>query len=1383
VVSSDLDRSFIALWNELLDAGSAEPPPHFFRAGGDSLGALTLQLRVQRGLGVSLPTRFIFEHPTCHEILEEVRRLVAVREWTAPPPPATEPGAPSDPERSQLIIDWFRPGGNSYLECFAFRVRGPLDAARLRRCVDALVRRHPALRTTFSLNPGDTFVRVEHADLPAEFVAADLRAVPTADRDGAAEAWLREQAQRPMDLRCGPLVRIALASCGDEDFRLLLVIHHIAIDEWSLRILFQELAQLYESDGGAPLPDAAPGAAAPGSERTVERDVGWWLDHLRGAAIGSGRALRTVRGPARVHRFDLDAALARALRDQAAQRGVTTYLLLLTGYAALLARVTGREEVLLGTPVSLRDRPEVERTVGMFVQVLPMRIDASGTPSFVELLERVRREFVALLEHRHAPFDRIVSALSSCRADIFSSVFVYHDRPLPVPVFAGTRTEPVAFAAGSAKWDRLWTVAATADGFKCVIESDLDVTNGHGDDLLGERFSTLLRALLRAPGEPISAHELLGEREARALATFERGAAYECRATVHGTFAERALEHPDRIAVQMGPVALDYRTLDRWSDRVAQQLRDRGVSVGDVVAVGLPRSPEAIVAILATLKAGAAYVPLEPGDPPERLRELLEAAAPRLVFARSDGEERFGKRALLTVEPFDPSPAEPPPAPALDGGARAYIMFTSGSTGRPKPVEVPHRGVVRLVRGGDRLALGPDTVFLHHSPGNFDASTLEIWGPLLNGGTVVLLPPGPPDLLEMKRAIDRGGVTALWLTAALFHLIVDELPALFERPRRVLTGGDVVSGEHVARLLSAYPDLTVVNGYGPTENTTFTTCRVMTRADVGAGGLTRPASIGRPIAGTTVRILDPLGRRVPIGTPGELYCGGAGLARGYYQRPELTAEWFVPDLFEAGATLYRTGDLACWAADGTIEFLGRADSQIKISGYRIEPGEIESVLCLHPGVLRAVVTARGAGPAGKHLVAHVVGSSDRPTARALRDFAQRKLPGYMVPARIVFLDRLPLTANGKVDCTALPEPGRDDPPEPPEPEAIPGTEEHLLTRLWRELLGLDRVGANENFFDLGGNSLLGLQLGLRIEQTFGVKLPLTALASAPTVAALAEVLRRPHTGPDPLVPLEPSGTGPPLFLIAGLGGHGISLRPLAKLLTGGRPVYALQPPGFIDTTAPRVPIEVVARDLIGAMRRAAPTGPYYLGGYSAGALVAYEMARHLRRSGERVALLALIDAHGPGYPRMAPRLVRAALRLRRLMRDGVVNGLWRALRRDRPVPARAAGPTDIEAGIRQAFATSSPWWREVLKAYPFQPFDGPMVVFRASEVPERIGADYSDPLLGWGGLARGGLTVHTVPGSHLSMIKPPGVAHLAALLSESLRSPPCAPEAGTPDHT
>ncbi|HEU4454452.1 MAG TPA: amino acid adenylation domain-containing protein, partial [Longimicrobium sp.] len=986
----------------LLEAESTASAPVESRAGGEGERATEVHRRLAA------------LSPEWRRLVE--LRLKMARSRSAGPVPRPRPDgtAPLSFAQQRLwLVERMQPGGSAYNVPHPLHLRGPLHTAALGRALDALVARHESLRTTFA-ERGGVPVQVIHPPKSLDLPLDDLSALAPEEREAEVRRRIDADADTGFDLVGGPLFRARLLRLGRDEHVLLLCMHHVVSDGWSMGVMHRELGALYAAFAAGE-PDPLPPPALQYADFAV-----WQRDHLtgetlrahldfwRGALEGAPPALELPadhpRPPTESHRghtvrAELPAALADGLRELARETGGTLFAVLLAGLRVVLARHAGQDDVVVGTPVANRTRSEVEGLVGFFVNTLALRLAVPGDPTFRELAREEAGAARAAFNHQDLPFERLVEELrlprDPGRNPVFQAMMTLQNARMELPELPGCAVSLLKPEYQTAKFDLTFDIyEEDGGGLRVDVEYATDLFDASTAERLAAHFAGVLRSAAADPGARRSELEMADAAERAVAETAARGTAMDHpRGTpVHRLFECQAARTPDAVAVEFGDEAITFAELNARANRLARRLRASGVEAESRVGVAVERSADLVVALLAVLKAGGTYVPLDASYPAERLAFMLEdAGVSALVVGdripgalASFGGTRVsleGDREEIDQEEDGNLPIDSDPL------SLAYVIYTSGSTGTPKGVGVPHRAVVRLVRETDFADLGPSQTFLQLAPVAFDASTLEIWAPLLNGGRLVVAPPGKLSLREIGRLIEERGITTLWLTAGLFHAMADEEPAALGRLSQLMAGGDVLSIPHARKVLEAHPHLRLINGYGPTENTTFTACRTVRPADVDRASI----PIGRPIAGTSTWVLDEAMRPCPLGVPGELYAGGEGVARGYLGRPGQTAAAFVPDPFSStpGARLYRTGDRARWVEcesakvrkcesedsgeAGTplalshsrtlaLEFLGRVDQQVKVRGFRIEPGEIEAALTARDGVLEARVIVREDAP-------------------------------------------------------------------------------------------------------------------------------------------------------------------------------------------------------------------------------------------------------------------------------------------------------------------------------------------------------------------------------------------------------------------------------------
>jgi aspartate racemase len=1148
-----------------------------------------------------------------------------------------------------------------YNESVTVRLPGTLDVAALEQSLNDLIQRHESWRTSFSLVDGQP-VQIIHPSLTYKLPVVDLEHLPEAERESEALRLATEEALLPFDLTQLPLLRATLVRLDETDHRLFIALHHIIFDGFTVyRIFLPELRALYEActsgqpSNLSPLPIQYADYAAwqrnwLQGEKLTEQ-LAYWKRQLAGAPLTlelptdrPRPAAPTYRGS--IHSFKLSRDLTAELKAFSRHEGCSLYVTLLAAFSILLYRYTSQEDMLIGTATAGRNQPELQELMGIFINTLIMRADLSGNPGIHELLDRLREITIDAQTYQDVPFEYVVKELRPERGagqNPLFQVLLMLEPPIPVLPSGWTLTH-MDVNTHTSKFDLSLILEDREEGLLGRFEYNTDLFDDGTIARMVGHWQILLEAIVQDPTLRISDLPILTANEQKQLleqwnATQTTYPAEKC---VHLLFEEQVQRRPEAVALINENQTMTYRELNERANQLAHRLIRLGVETEKCVGLYMDRSLEMVVGLLGILKAGGAYVPLDPSYPPERLAFMLQDTQARVLLTQPPLLDMLPAQGLAVISldtswtAIDQEQVENPLSERRAENL-AYVMYTSGSTGRPKGVEIRHFSISRLVFGVKYARLDETRTFLHMAPITFDASTFEVWGSLLHGARCVLYPERIPTPKNIGTLIRKHNVTTLWLTASLFNAIIDDAPEELLGINQLLTGGEALSVTHIRRALRLLPGTELVNGYGPTEGTTFTCCYSIPgelREDL------HSIPIGRPVANTQVYILDKYLKPVPIGVPGELHIGGAGLARGYLNYPVLTQEKFISHPFcdQHDARLYKTGDLVRYLPDGSIEFLGRLDQQVNIRGYRVEPGEIEMVLGQHRAVREALVLVRQNERAEKSLVAYVVLTQERRVKiDDLRGFLKERLPDYMIPAHFILLGALPLTANGKLDRGALPV---------PESSRQASGESYIAPKLiihrqlldiWEELLNVRPIGIRANFFYLGGHSLLAARLVNRIEQTFGKKISLSTLFAHATIEQLAQVLQQQAEASSraAIVTIQPGqASRKPFFYLHGdyMGGAFYCFT-LARSLGKEQPFYVLQPYRFIGLRVPPT-FEEIAASHLHALRSVQPEGPYLLGGFCNGGLMAYEMACQLCAAGQTVDLLVLVDSASPPHQRL-----------------------------------------------------------------------------------------------------------------------------------------------------
>jgi amino acid adenylation domain-containing protein len=1001
---------------------------------------------------------------------------------------------------------------------------GPLNLAALERSMSELIRRHESLRTTFQSIDGEPVQVIAEAQ-PRKIEVIDLSHLPQGEREAEAQRMARDEGEVPFDLSRGPLFRFRLVKLEEEEHLLLLTMHHIIADGWSLGVLGRELSALYQAfsmDQSSPLEeltiqyaDFAVWQRQWLQGETLEKQLAYWREKLGGELPVLDLLTDRPRPPVQTYRGSaeeriLSAEVTERLKQVSTENGATLFMTLLAAFNVVLWRYTRQQDILIGSPIANRNRTEIEGIIGFFVNTLVLRSTVNPEMSFREFLAQVRETTLGAYGHQDVPFERLVEELQPERTlnrpplfQVMLTLQTWEEMHLDGLEMTSMNTKREV-----TKFDLSLFLSETEIGLYSWGAYNTDLFDGSTIARLLKHFHTLLEEIAANPDARLSELSLMTTEETQQFEQWNQTQSeYERDKCVHQLVELQASRQPNALAVVYGEKQISYGELNRRANRLAHYLRAHGVGLEIRVGVLMERSANWIVALLGILKAGGVYVPLDGSYPAGRLRFMVEDAEIRLLLTQS-GQPRIEASEVVFLDQdweWLESESTENPENFTQAEDLAYLMYTSGSTGQPKGVGVPHRAINRLVRNTNYVKLDESDRVAQISNASFDAATFEIWGALLNGSRVVVLEKETAlSPKELKKQLVEHEISAMFLTTALFNQTALSRPEIFASLKYMIFGGDTADPRAVHRVLGEGRPEHLVNAYGPTENTTFTTWYDAQESDIGA----RMIPIGQPLSNTEVWVLDQQSRMVPVGVPGELCIGGDGLARGYIGRPELTAEKFVPHPYSRhlGARLYRTGDLVRYREDGNIEFLKRMDQQVKVRGFRVELGEIESTLNQYRAVMESIVVDRKDSSGDIRLIAYFVAEEGvEPTSLELLTFLQEKLPSYMLPSAFMAIKEIPLTPNGKVDRRAL-----------PAPEQIevstagfiaPRTEmEQLVAEIWCEILGITQVGADSNFFDLGGHSLLAPRVMNRIRERCGVELPLRVLFEFPTVVSLAAKL-------------------------------------------------------------------------------------------------------------------------------------------------------------------------------------------------------------------------------------------------------------------------------------
>jgi amino acid adenylation domain-containing protein len=1415
-----IEEMLASIWTDVLKIELVGVHHNFFELGGHSLLATQVISRVRDTLAVELPLRSLFEAPTIAEFASRVEHSLKKGQSQEAEPLLPIPRSESIPlsfaQARLWFLDQLQLNSAFYNIPFALRLSGQLNIAALQSSINEIIRRHEALRTNFTTQEGQP-VAVIAATLNCQLQVMNLLHIRESSREIEAQRLAMVEANRPFNLEREPLLRSMVLQLGETEYVLLFTMHHIISDGWSLGVFTGELTELYKAfcTGITPVLPSLPVQYADFAlwqrqwlQGEILRDqLDYWKQQLNDAPalleLPTDRprsADQTYRGG--YHYAALSKELSAELTALTRRAGVTLFMTLLAAFVTLLYRLLGQDDIVVGTPVAGRNRREIEGLIGFFVNTLVLRTNLSDSPSFEDVLSRVREVALQAYTHQDLPFEQLVEALQPTRdlsyTPLFQVMFALNEKSVPSVELPELMVSSYAVEIGTAKFDLTLSMENTADGLVGAWGYNVDLFDETTIARLTGHFQTLVEGIVANPTQKVSSLPLFTIQERHQLLVEWNNTTqeYPQDKCIHQLFEEQVELTPDAVAVVFEDKQLTYLQLNQRANKIAHHLRTLGVGPEVLVGLCVERSLEMIVGLLGILKAGGAYVPLDPAYPLDRLSHMLLDSQVSVVLTTEKLVAQLPEHTARMVR-LDADwnvieqMSQENPLSNVQATNLAYVIYTSGSTGKPKGITIEHRSVLNLATGLHQA------IYAHYQDSqlrvsvngslSFDTSVKQIIQ-LLYGHTLEIVPEATRfDGNALLSFLQKHKIDVFDCTPSqLYVLIAAGLLASKSAPLAVLVGGEKIDSSTWLALRTS-ENIDFYNVYGPTECTVdATVCSVKM---VGS----KPV-IGLPITNTQIYILDRHLQPVGVGVAGELYIGGDSLARGYLNRPDLTREKFIPNPFnnEPSSRLYKTGDKVRYLSDGNIEFLGRFDNQVKIRGFRIELGEIEAAITLHSAVRETVVIVREDIQSDKRLVAYIVPIQVPPTCRELRHFLLQKLPDYMVPNAIVVLSAMPLTPNGKVDRRALPAPDSspsDSTSFVPPRDAV----EQQLQRIWSEVLQHPTVGVGDSFFELGGHSLLAVRLMAQIQQHFGLNLPLATLLASPTIEQLASCLRASADSFSwsPLVAIQSSGDKRPFFCVPGVGGNVIYFYELARHLGLDQPFYGFSAKGLDGESEPFTRVEDIAAYYIEAMQTLQPNGPYLLGGHSFGGVVAFEMAQQLLQMGHEVALVAIIDAIAPivgNKPNCLDEEEAANLfdfasyieymfslnlevskeTLADLTAEQQLHYLKERLIRVNLLPSDAG--IMLVRGLVQVYMASLKAHRSYL---PEGVLPTRIALFRAQDIDEKEGdieellQMLKEPTLGWKEMS-GTVDVHVVPGNHMTMMAIPHVKVLAEQLQVAL---------------
>lgn len=1365
------EEIIVNIWQDVLNVPQVGVHHDFFQLGGQSLNATQVIVRLRDSFGIELSLRSLFESPTPAMIATLIDGQHTEK---AKMPPieiiSRDSVLPLSYSQERMwFLHQLNPTSLAYNVGMSLKLKGAIKVSIFEKALYEIIQRHEGLRSTFEIVDGEVS-QVIHPTVTDIFTFATVEFLPEDKREQAALRQLEELNQQPFDLENESLLRVNAVKITEDSYLLGLVMHHIISDAWSISVLAQELAQLYEKyvfdDTPQLLPIDIQMADFANWQRqwvqgnVLDEQLVYWKQQLAGAPDILELPIDYPRPTVQTYaggyvNIDLPDNLLDQLRLLSQREGITLYMLLLASFNILLHHYTSQDDILVATPVANRQVLPAENLIGTFVNTLVMRTDLSGNPTLRDLLQRIRTMAIEAYANQDFPFEQLVQELRPARdpsrSPLVQVMLTLANVPIAPYKFRELEWDVLTdFDAVAAQFDLTLTMIDVPGVQSMSIVYNSDLFNAATIERMAGHFMLLLETIIQNPSQHISEISILPKHEEHHLLVELNNMTrkFPEDMCLHELIEAQVDRTPEQIAAMFGSESITYRELNKRANQLAHHIQGMGVKADDLVGVHIERSLDMLIAILAVQKSGGAYVPLDPGFPRERLNLIVEDSKLQVLLTHSDlDDSRPEHKAHMIFLDSDwgdiAKNPETNPLSNVSAHNLVYVIFTSGSTGRPKGVQLEHRSVVNFLNAMlKKPGLTDKDILLAVTTLSFDIAVLELYLPLITGAKVLIA--SREETLNGQRLIemiDTHAITIMQATPATWQLMLEAGWDGKDPKIKALCGGEALPLELAKQLTARTSSLW--NMYGPTETTVWSTVYHVKDADSGV-------LIGRPIDNTNIYILDKYGHPTPIGVPGELVIGGDGLARGYFDRPDLTNEKFIPDPFTKhdDARMYKTGDIVRYLPDGNIQFYGRVDNQVKVRGFRIELGEIETVLGQHPDIKQNSVIVREDQPGNKMLAAYLVTNEghDIPINQ-LRDFVSDILPQYMIPSVFVHLDELPLTPNGKINRRALPAPDLSTMDTGTEYVAPRNKTEEMLVEAWQELLGVPRVGIEDNFFDLGGHSLLAARFVSKVEKQTSISIPLAKLFANPTIIKLAKVILD-QTLETPIITEQ----------IPFFWAHGTDFANLKTHLGSKQPFFTLFPSGLQSDAPIYDDVPNIINHYIEQMQRTQPIGPYMIGGYCGGGEIAFAIAQELKARGEEVSLLALIDVARlyEGRERTLWHRIRTNLspsRMIRLLRIKL-HDLFELIYTSIVVNDYGLRIYRIIEKQDKAFSN-----------YKAKAYDGKIVLFEC----EAFYNDGGDSVLSfWENLAKKGHAHHIIPGDHTSMMRQPHVIKLAKKLTEEI---------------